>query len=86
MEDDGVSRHGIRGRVGRLLGKRSAAAEEPEVEATRPCPFCKEPISRGATVCMHCERDIVPLLSYSEFARRFGSPHAGGPPHQRPED
>jgi hypothetical protein len=57
-----------------------------EVEATRPCPHCKRPISRGATVCIHCEREIVPLMSYGEFARRFGSPHAGGPPHENPEE
>jgi hypothetical protein len=70
----------------RRLLRRTEPQEEPEVEATRPCPHCKRPISLGATVCIHCERDIVPLMSYGEFARRFGSPHAGGPPHGRPED
>jgi hypothetical protein len=32
-------------------------------------------------VCLHCEQEIAPLMSYGEFARRFGSPHSGGPPH-----
>lgn len=70
----------------RFLRREPAVVEEPEVEATRPCPHCKQPISRGATVCIHCERDITPLMSYGEFARRFGSPHAGGPPHVKLDD
>jgi hypothetical protein len=77
---------GIADTLRRLLQRRTEPAAEPEVEATRPCPHCKQPVSRGATVCIHCEREIVPLLSYGEFARRFGSPHAGGPPHQKPEE
>lgn len=77
---------GIVDTLRRLLQRRTESVEEPEVEATRPCPHCKQPVSRGATVCIHCEREIVPLLSYGEFARRFGSPHAGGPPHQQPEE
>jgi len=72
-------------RLRRLLGQMPEGVV-PEVEPTRPCPHCKEPISRGATVCIHCEREITPLLSYAEFASRFGSPHAGGPPHSRAED
>lgn len=67
--------------------ERRDAGGEPEVEDTRPCPKCGEPVSKGATVCIHCEQEIVPLMSYSEFALRFGSPHAGGPPHTvTPED
>jgi hypothetical protein len=66
-----------------LLG-RSKHYQEPEVEATRPCPHCKEQVSLGATVCIHCERELVPLMTYGEFARRFGSLHAGGPPHVEP--
>lgn len=67
----------------RTFLRRAPRHADVEVESTRPCPFCAEPISRGATVCLHCEREITPLLSYGEFARRFGSPHSGGPPHQR---
>jgi hypothetical protein len=48
------------------------AAERVESEPTRPCPFCKEPVSRGATACLHCERDIVPLMPPKDFADRFG--------------
>lgn len=73
----------------RLRGFRKRPAghvEEVEVEPTRPCPHCTESISRGATVCIHCEQEITPLLSYGEFARRFGSPHSGGPPHHRPKE
>ncbi len=69
-----------------LLQRPEKQAGDVEVESTRPCPHCGESISRGATVCIHCEAPIAPLLSYGEFARRFGSPHSGGPPHQRPED
>lgn len=76
----------MRDRLRTLLQRRAAHQAEVEVESTRPCPHCEEPISRGATVCLHCEREITPLLSYGEFARRFGSPHSGGPPHQRPDE
>ena len=72
---------GIGNKIRRLWRPRSPSGNDPEVEATRPCPHCKQPVSRGATVCLHCERDIVPMMSYAEFAQRFGSPHAGGPPH-----
>jgi hypothetical protein len=66
-----------------LLGRHDQP--EVEVEATRPCPHCRQPISRGATVCIHCEREIAPVMSFGEFARRFGSPHSGGPPPMKPE-
>jgi H+/Cl- antiporter ClcA len=23
-----------------------------------PCPFCQEPVKRGATVCPHCQRSL----------------------------
>lgn len=72
----------------RLLRREDTARAEmePETERTRPCPHCKRLISRGATVCLHCEQEVVPLLSYAQFAVRFGSPHSGGPPHTRSED
>jgi len=73
-------------RLRELLRRQSEPVEDVEVELTRPCPHCGEQISRGATVCIHCEREITPLLSYGEFARRFGSPHSGGPPHHRPKE
>ena len=44
-----------------------------EVEATRPCPYCKEPVSRGATACLHCERELVKVMDPGTFAQRFGS-------------
>lgn len=77
-------RSGISNALRKLLGN-PGDVPMPEVEPTRPCPHCGGRISRGATVCIHCERDIAPLMSYGEFARRFGSPHSGGPPHQRPD-
>jgi hypothetical protein len=80
-----VGSRDLRQRIVRLW-RRPVADVSPEVEATRPCPHCHSPISRGATVCLHCEQEIAPLLSYGEFARRFGSPHAGGPPHARPDE
>lgn len=70
----------------RIFGNRASREPSLEVEDTRPCPHCKQPVSRGATVCLHCEREIAPLMSYGEFARRFGSPHSGGPPHGKPDD
>jgi hypothetical protein len=77
---------GVKDRLRGILQRRATRVEDIEVESTRPCPHCGEPISRGATVCLHCEREIAPLLSYGEFARRFGSPHSGGPPHHRPDE
>jgi hypothetical protein len=53
-------------------GRRADNQAAIESEPTRPCPFCKEPVSRGATVCLHCERDIVPVMPADEFANRFG--------------
>jgi predicted RNA-binding Zn-ribbon protein involved in translation (DUF1610 family) len=76
----------MKNRLRELLQRHSEPVEDVEVEPTRPCPHCGEQISRGATVCMHCEREITPLLSYGEFARRFGSPHSGGPPHHPPKE
>lgn len=64
-----------------LLQPSRDAPSEPETEADRPCPHCEQPVSRGATVCLHCEREVQPLMSYAEFALKFGSPHSGGPPH-----
>jgi len=26
----------------------------PTLEETMPCPFCKEPIKKDATICKHC--------------------------------
>jgi hypothetical protein len=76
----------MKNRLRALLQRHSEPAKDVEVEPTRPCPHCGAQISQGATVCMHCEREITPLLSYGEFARRFGSPHSGGPPHQHPKE
>lgn len=77
---------GLKNRLRGFLHRQSEPAEAVEVEPTRPCPHCGGDISRGATVCIHCEQEIAPLLSYGEFARRFGSPHSGGPPHHRPKE
>lgn len=27
------------------------------------CPFCREPVRTGATVCPHCQRDLPPAES-----------------------
>jgi hypothetical protein len=56
------------------LFRRGRGADEVAIESepTHPCPFCKEPVSRGATVCLHCERDIAPVMPPEEFATRFG--------------
>ena len=76
----------VKDRLRAFRRRDSRHVDVVEVEPTRPCPHCEGPISRGATVCIHCEREITPLLSYGEFARRFGSPHSGGPPHHRPDE
>ncbi len=59
------------------LGGRDAAPIEaedlPEVERTRPCPHCGAQVSRGATVCLYCERELTPVMNAGEFAVRFGS-------------
>lgn len=68
---------------------RADTQAEPVLEATRACPHCHEKISRGATVCLHCERDVVPVMSSGDFVdflqvrRRQAegedtSPEAGG--------
>lgn len=71
----------MKDRIRRLIDGRNDGNLEPETEAERPCPHCGKPVSRGATVCLHCEMEVQPLMSYSEFALKFGSPHSGGPPH-----
>lgn len=81
-----MSHRSVKDSVRRLLHGKARPVKEPELEATRHCPHCGEDVSLGATVCIHCERDIVVLMSYGEFARRFGSPHAGGPPHGTTRD
>ncbi len=60
-----------------------------EVERTRPCPHCGAQVSRGATVCLYCERELTPVMNAGEFAVRFGSlrppdqpEEPRGPPHE----
>lgn len=60
-----------------------------EVERTRPCPHCEAQVSRGATVCLFCERELTPVMNANEFALRFGSLRPSnrpeeprGPPHE----
>ncbi len=63
------------------LGSRKRAHEavpievedQLEVERTRPCPHCGAQVSRGATVCLYCERELTPVMNAGEFAVRFGS-------------
>ena len=35
--------------------------EEPKVETTRVCPYCKETVSIEATKCCHCTSDLPPV-------------------------
>lgn len=60
-----------RGKVDNSLPLDASGAVE--VEATRPCPYCKQPVSRGATACLHCERELVKVMDPGTFAQRFGS-------------
>ena len=39
-------------------------------EAVRPCPGCKQPIPRGATVCGECGRALMGIDPLSRFAAR----------------
>ncbi len=54
----------------------------PEVERTRPCPHCGAQVSRGATVCLYCERELVPVMNAGEFAVRFGSLRPSNEPEE----
>lgn len=63
--------------VRRLFQRRGGRdrGPEPETEETRPCPHCGEQISRGATVCLHCERDLTPVMTpvaFQNFLRTRG--------------
>lgn len=67
---------GLRGLFGldRRHAVQSTDHETVEEEATRPCPHCREPVSRGATVCLHCERDLSPVMPQGQFVQLFGTP------------
>jgi len=43
-----------------LLGPTSEAARTEILKTGFPCPFCREPVRQGATVCPHCQRDLPP--------------------------
>jgi hypothetical protein len=61
-------------RRGRAKASHSIDNGIIEEEATRPCPHCHEPVSRGATVCLHCERDLSPVMPQGQFVQLFGTP------------
>jgi hypothetical protein len=77
--------------VKRLFGRRETArADEnilmPATEDTRPCPHCRQPISRGATVCLHCEREVAAVMRADHFIQVFGTPDRAKPVEDdRPE-
>jgi len=69
-------------RLARLFGRGSGKAnrgsgvdgELPNTESTRICPHCGEDISRGATVCLYCEKDLTSVMPAGQFVQLFGSP------------
>jgi hypothetical protein len=70
--------------VKRLFGRRvtleaGKTVPMPETEDTRPCPHCQQPISRGATVCLHCEREVTPVMGADLFIQIFGAPDRAKP-------
>ncbi len=48
-----------------LLGigfmEKKSAPEDDDQPATRPCPFCSEPIRVTAIKCKHCGSEVTPL-------------------------
>ncbi len=88
-----MGRHRLRRMLG-LEGQHGTDQVVPsedllEVERTRPCPHCGAQVSRGATVCLYCERELTPVMNAGEFAVRFGSLRPSdepegpqGPPHE----
>jgi hypothetical protein len=56
--------------------RERSAGGMPATEDTRPCPHCRQPISRGATVCLHCERDVTAVMNRGQFIQIFGAPEA----------
>ncbi len=42
-----------------------------EAEATKPCPFCAEPIKAAAIVCRFCGRDLLPTTIPTDTSNRL---------------
>jgi zinc-ribbon domain len=77
-----VSRLGHLLRRDRDKGRRGSAqeGEMPNTEATRSCPHCGKDVSRGATVCLYCERDLASVMPAGQFVQLFGSPDQSAQP------
>jgi hypothetical protein len=81
-----MSRLGRLFRRNRESGGRSLdqEGEAPNTELTRSCPHCGKEISRGATVCLYCERELTSVMSAGQFVQLFGSPGQESPTTDSP--
>jgi hypothetical protein len=47
----------------------SLLLEQRETGSLKQCPFCREFIKRGALVCKHCGREVLPELPETHLSR-----------------